>query len=376
MHGHQQFLLGQDRSSLDTNQMDMKFDWAPTSKNEVHGRPELAHARRTMPPNHYGNIADPRNYNGDSIPSKGLRLEVNRTQTATLLMQFRFGITRLERTRPERARRLFRSRNWAFPPASQPQMIRPFGFSVISNFAGFLAIGKGSQFLDSVGHLVYVGRQRDEDRRAAFLQGGDRLSCQPVVRGVGNDTSRQLRFDRQLHARPRPQPARERSRPLHRQLAAGRQLPAAQAGILPRVLTSNPYFGSLRPGRLESVAQSHAERRAALGRREGAHGAIQSAQLFRLRCGESDCAAGWDCRICAAGCGLSGSTAAPRASSILTGTTSRRGSDSPDAQRQDRGARRLRDLLSALHWRGIGLGFGHQRLSFVYPRTISIRSMA
>jgi hypothetical protein len=75
-------------------EVDGKFDWIPSEKTRM----SLGLGWRSYvqdPANHYGNIAAP-TLTSDNIPARSLRMEYNRTQSATLLFQGRFGITRLE----------------------------------------------------------------------------------------------------------------------------------------------------------------------------------------------------------------------------------------------------------------------------------------
>ena len=225
--------------SVDANQMDMKFDWSPTSKMKYTAG--LSWRTRTeFAPNHYGNIADTRNYNGDRIPSKGLRLEVNRSQSATLLMQFRFGITRLERVFGPNTPETFSMTELGFPEELESQMIRPLGFPNF-NFAGFVAMGKNA-FLDQSGtSYTWAGSVTKIAGRHSIKAGID-YRVNQSSEGVGNDTSGNYSFDRGFTQGPNPnQPANDRGHSIASFLLGTAS--AGTVGILPKVLTSNPYSG-------------------------------------------------------------------------------------------------------------------------------------
>jgi hypothetical protein len=110
------------------------------------------------PASHYGNVAAP-TLTSDNIPARSVRLEGNRTQSATLLMQLRFGITRLERYYGPPAPPDFTLASLGFPPGLEKQMQTPIGFPVFS-YTGYVGMGKGSQFLDQRG-TAYTGKGRD-----------------------------------------------------------------------------------------------------------------------------------------------------------------------------------------------------------------------
>lgn len=225
--------------ALNTNQMDMKFDWAPTSKSKYTAG--LSWRTRTeLPPNHYGNIADPRNANGDSIPSKGLRLEYNRSHSATLLMQGRFGITRLERVFGPNTPDSFSMTDLGFPASLESQMVRPLGFPNF-NFAGFAAMGKNS-FLDQSGTSYTFAGSVTKISGSHALKAGIDYRINQSSEGVGNDTSGNYSFDRAFTQGPNPnQAANDRGHSIASFLLGTAS--SGTVGILPKVLTSNPYMG-------------------------------------------------------------------------------------------------------------------------------------
>lgn len=225
--------------ALNTNQMDMKFDWAPTVKSRYTAG--LSWRTRTeLAPNHYGNIADTRNAAGDSIPSKGLRLEYNRSQSPTLLMQARFGITRLERVFGPNTPENFSLTELGFPSSLESQMVRPLGFPNF-NFAGFVAFGKNA-FLDQSGTSYTFAGSVTKIAGSHSLKAGIDYRVNQSSEGVGNDTSGNYSFDRTFTQGPNPnQAAVDRGHSIASLLLG--TATSGSVGILPKVLTSNPYMG-------------------------------------------------------------------------------------------------------------------------------------
>ena len=224
-------------AALNTNQMDMKFDWVPSAKNKFTAG--LAwRSRAELPPNHYGNQADTRNVFGDNIPSKSMRLEYNRTQTPTLLLQGRFGITRLERVFGPNTAESFSLAELGFPAALERTMIRPLGFPVVSA-AGYLGMGKGA-FLDQSGTAFTWAASVTKIAGKHNWKTGMEYRVQQSSEGVGTDTSGNYAFDATFTRGPNAN-----------QTAGGNSIAGmligvpttGQVGYLPKVLTSNPYFG-------------------------------------------------------------------------------------------------------------------------------------
>lgn len=226
--------------SIDTNQMDMKFDWAPTMKSRYTAG--LSWRERVdTPPNHYGNLADPRNFLGDNTPSKGLRLEYNRTETPTLLMQARFGITRVERDFQPNAPEGYSITELGFPSSLASQMSGPMGFPVIAT-TGFLGLGKGNQFLIQTGTSYTWAGSITKVAGAHTLKGGIEYRVNQSAEAVGIDASGRYAFDRQYTQGPDPNAPRvDRGHSIASMLMGVST--SGQAGIMPRVLTSNPYMG-------------------------------------------------------------------------------------------------------------------------------------
>ncbi len=223
-----------------TNQMDMKLDWAPTSKTKYTAG--LAwRTRKDLAPNHYGNIADTRIVNGDSLPSKSLRLEFTRTHTPTLLFQGRFGITRFERVNGPNTDENYSLADLGFPAALDRQMTRPLGFPAFS-FAGFLGMGRGSAFLDQAGTSFTWAGSVTRIAGKHTLKAGIDFRINQSLEGVGTDSSGNFSFDRSFTQGPNPNaPANDRGHPIASMLLG---VPTSgQVGILPKVLTSNPYMG-------------------------------------------------------------------------------------------------------------------------------------
>jgi len=225
---------------VDTNQMDVKLDWAATPRSKYTAGLSWR-TRKELPPNHYGNIADTRNFKGDSIPSKGLRLEYNRTHSPTLLMQGRFGITRLERTFPPNVPEGFSLTELGFPSSLEQQMQGPIGFPVMT-FAGYLGLGKDNQFLDQSGtSYTWAGSVTKIAGRHA-IKAGIEYRANQSSEAVGIDTSGRYGFNRDFTQGPDPnRPAADRGNAIAGLLLG--VVSSGQAGYLPRVLTSNPYAG-------------------------------------------------------------------------------------------------------------------------------------
>ncbi|MBI3680647.1 MAG: TonB-dependent receptor [Acidobacteria bacterium] len=227
-------------ATINANQMDMKFDWVQTSKNKYSAGLSWR-TRLETPPNHYGNIADTRIITGDSLPSKALRLEFNRTHTPTLLFQGRFGITRFERVNGASVPEAFSLAELGFPASLEQQMTRPLGFPVFS-YAGLLGMGRGSAFLDQAGTAFTWAGSVTKIAGRHSIKAGIEYRINQSLEGVGIDSSGNYSFDRTFTQGPNPNaPAVDRGHPI-----AGLLLgvsTSGQVGILPKVLTSNPYMG-------------------------------------------------------------------------------------------------------------------------------------
>jgi len=227
-------------AATETNQMDVKLDWIPSSKSKYMAG--LSWRTRTeFPPNHYGTFADTRNFRGDSVPSKGLRLEYNRTHTPTLLMQGRFGVTRLERVFGPNTSETFSLTELGFPAALERQMSLPIGFPVIT-FAGYLGMGKDNQFLNQAGTSYTFAGSVTKIAGQHALKAGIEFRANQSAEAVGIDTSGRYGFDRVFTQGPDPnRPVADRGNSIASLLLG---VPSSgQVGIMPRVLTSSPYSG-------------------------------------------------------------------------------------------------------------------------------------
>jgi hypothetical protein len=224
--------------SIDTNEIDMKFDWAHSAKGKFTAGLGWR-SRVDTPPNHYGNIADTRNINGDKMPARSLRLEYNRTHTPTLLFQFRFGITRLERYLYPNTPEGFSQTELGFPEALQQQMNKPVGFPVMA-FTGYLGMGKGSQYLDQRGTSYTMAANGTKISGRHTWKAGIDYRVNQSLEAVGTDTSGNYSFDRAFTQGPVPTaPAVDRGHAIASLLLG---VPSnGQVGVLPSVLTSNPY---------------------------------------------------------------------------------------------------------------------------------------
>jgi hypothetical protein len=225
-------------NSINTNEVDAKVDWAPSVNNKfILGLGWRS--RVDTPPNHYGNAADSRNFRGDNFPARSLRLEFNRTQTPTLLMQFRFGITRFERYFDSNAPADFSMTQLGLPAALDQQLTRPFGFPLVTS-AGFLGLGKTNQFLDQRGTSYTWTANATRIAGKHQLKSGLEYRINQSLEGVGTDASGSYTFDRTYSQGPNPTaPAVDRGHAIASMLLG--TTTSGQAGILPKVLTSNPY---------------------------------------------------------------------------------------------------------------------------------------
>ncbi|MBL8216351.1 MAG: carboxypeptidase regulatory-like domain-containing protein [Bryobacterales bacterium] len=228
-----------DKSAASSSdQWDTKLDWYASAANRFTAG--LSWRRLTdTPPNHYGNAADTRNAAGDNTPSRAMRLEYNRTQSPTLLLQARFGITRLERRFGPNDEN-FSLTELGFPSALVSQMSAPYNFPVFS-FAGYTTLGRQS-FLDQTGTaFTYAGSMTKTTSRHTFKAGVEYRANQSSE-AVGVDTNGNWSFDRAFTQGPDPnRPSVDRGHAVASLLLGA---PAAgNASIMPRVLTSNPYAG-------------------------------------------------------------------------------------------------------------------------------------
>ncbi|MCC6540199.1 MAG: TonB-dependent receptor, partial [Bryobacterales bacterium] len=226
--------------SADTNQMDMKFDWTPTMANRFTAG--LAWRTRTdLAPNHYGNVADTRIVNGDDLPSKNLRLEYTRTHTPTLLFQGRFGITRFERLNGPNTSDSFSLTGLGFPSQLESQMTRPLGFPAV-NLAGYVGLGRSSAFLDQAGTSFTWAGNVTKIAGKHNVKAGIEYRVNQSSEGVGTDSSGNYSFDRTFTQGPNPNaPAVDRGHSVASLLLG--VATSGQVGIMPKVLTSNPYMG-------------------------------------------------------------------------------------------------------------------------------------
>ncbi|HEY3838270.1 MAG TPA: carboxypeptidase-like regulatory domain-containing protein, partial [Bryobacteraceae bacterium] len=178
---------------LNTNEVDAKFDWVPSEKTRMSaGLGWRSYVQN--PANHYGNVAAP-TLTSDNIPARSLRLEYNRTQSATLLFQGRFGITRLERYYGPPAPPDFTLASLGFPSSLEKQMQTPIGFPVFS-FTGYVGMGKGSQFLDQRGTAYTWDANVTKIAGPHQLKAGLEYRINQSREGVGADTSGNFSFDR------------------------------------------------------------------------------------------------------------------------------------------------------------------------------------
>jgi hypothetical protein len=223
---------------LNTDEVDAKFDWVPSVKTRMSaGLGWRSYVQD--PANHYGNVAAP-TLTSDNIPARSVRLEYNRTQSPTLLLQGRFGITRLERYYGPPAPPDFTLASLGFPASLEKQMQTPIGFPVFS-FTGYVGMGKSSQFLDQRGTAYTWDANVTKIAGRHQLKAGLEYRINQSREGVGADTSGNFSFDRTYTQGPNPTaPAVNLGNAIASLLLGTAS--SGQAGILPAVLTSNPYL--------------------------------------------------------------------------------------------------------------------------------------
>jgi hypothetical protein len=230
--------LSNKSNPTDTNEIDTKFDWVPDVKNKFTLGLGWRSSTNT-PPNYYGNLASP-TLTSDNIPARSGRIEYNRTQTPTLLFQLRFGVTRLERYYGPPAPPDFTLASLGFPSALEQQMTKPIGFPVFS-YTGYLGMGKGSQFLDQRGTSYTWDANATKIAGPHQLKVGLEYRINQSLEGVGSDTSGSFSFDRSFTQGPNPTaPGVDRGNAIASLLLGNPT--SGQAGLLPKVLTSNPYL--------------------------------------------------------------------------------------------------------------------------------------
>jgi len=128
-------------AKFDNNQIDSKFDWAPTSNNRLFGG--ISYRRSIeFTPNHHRNISNPDfQTNGFEIPSWGARLDYTRIQTASLVLNVRGGFTTVTQDAPPPVPDGFQLTDLGFPASLQQQTLRPTAFPVF-NAAGYRSLGQ------------------------------------------------------------------------------------------------------------------------------------------------------------------------------------------------------------------------------------------
>src|SRR5262245_2450406 len=228
-------------TAVDVNLIDIKLDWSPDSANKFTAGLSWR-TRDELAPNHYGNIADTRITVGDKIPSKGLRLEYNRTQSSTFLITARFGVTRLERVNAPNTPEGFSLNELGFPSSLEAQMTRPVTFPVFNYGGAYAPMGRGSAFLDQSGTSYTFAGSANKTSGAHNLKFGIDYRINQSSEAVGISSSGNYTFDRRFTQGPNPnQPANDRGNAVAALLLGVAS--AGQGGILPGVLTSNPYAG-------------------------------------------------------------------------------------------------------------------------------------
>lgn len=219
-----------------TNEIDMKFDWMPGVKDRFTAG--LGWRSSTnVPANHYGNVASPALIS-DNMPARSLRLEYNRTHTPTLLAQLRFGITRFERYygQPD----AFSLTSLGFPGSLEEQMSKPVGFPIFG-YTGYVGMGRGNQYLDQRGTSYTWDANVTKIRGNHQIKAGIEYRINQSLEGVGVDTSGNYSFDRSYTQGPNPTaPGLDRGNAVASLLLG--VTTSGQVGVMPRVLTSNPYL--------------------------------------------------------------------------------------------------------------------------------------
>ena len=262
-----------------TNQMDMKFDWAPSVVHKFTAG--LSWRTYDDPtPNAYGTIAQPGNYDGDSIPSKGMRLDYTGTYSPTLILNGRFGITRLEREDPPNPYN-FSLAQLGFAQNFASQMVTPVSFPNVTA-AGYSGLGQAIAFVHQAGTSYSFNGNLTKVHGDHTIKAGVDYRINQSFEFSGFSTNGNFGFTQGFTQGPDP------NRPA---AGAGNSIASMLLGvgtgdmaILPGRTDVEPLHGFVCAGRLQSVAQADPEPRTPLRSGERTHGAVRSAELFRFQC--------------------------------------------------------------------------------------------
>lgn len=227
-------------ASLTTNQMDIKLDWAPG----VTHRFTAGLSWRTLEQptaNHYRSIGDTGRINGDSIPSKGGRFDYTGTYSPTLVLNARFGVTRLERVDPPNVQPGFTLSELGFAGNFQNQMTTPAGFPYMT-FNGYSALGNStSAYIFQSGTSYSFNANLTKVHGPHTIKFGVDYRINQSFENSGFNTSGAFIFSQGFTQGPDPNlPVAGRGNAIASLLLG---VGTGDMLVLPGVFTSNPYMG-------------------------------------------------------------------------------------------------------------------------------------
>ena len=229
------------KDPVDSNQVNGKFDWNASDRDKFFaGLNWRSYFHK--PPNQFGTIADSTGpLGGDSIPGRGARLDYTRVQTPSFLLNFRFGITRLERTiapYPDN----FNLTQLGFPASFAQQILQPASVPSTA-VAGYAQLGRNGE----ADYTFQSGTTYSFNANATWVHGrhnvkfGIDTRLNQSFENSGFSTSGSFTFDRSFTQGPDPNaPAVNRGNGVA-SLLLGTGTGFAQ--ITPALLTSNNYSG-------------------------------------------------------------------------------------------------------------------------------------
>ncbi|MCL5744221.1 MAG: TonB-dependent receptor [Acidobacteria bacterium] len=131
------------KDPVSNNQVNGKADWNASDRDKVFVGVNWRSYAHTAP-NHFGNIAGSTGaIGGDSIPGRGARIDYTRVQTPSFLLNFRMGVTRLERTISPYPND-FDLTQLGFPASFQQQVLKPVSFPSTA-VTGYAQLGRNGE---------------------------------------------------------------------------------------------------------------------------------------------------------------------------------------------------------------------------------------